>query len=389
MKKSLFLRCLLLVFTFHCSTSLAKTGHSSKGKTPEQQHTAIIKSLEISEYQLKFGIQEEFGRVVESYQYDSTKKLVESRAYFQNGAIRSKTRFYHDSIGNIISTFTYSTYCDSVDSSSIFIKDSVNFFQSVLSTGKESETIFPAQKNGKDLLTNSKLNETPIGSIVTKTEYFYDDRSLLIEKVRHRYVYDSINVISLFVTDTTIILDENEEQIFPTDSIGFDLSYDYDTLGNIVKASLYQNGKRFSYFTNKHDKLNRKVELVEFNDDGAIIQKKGFRYNPKEQKNEEVLYDDNGNVVSKTIIKFDKKNNIIDLSTFDTTRYLISETKRVFDKNGYINEESFFSKNGKLDGKFSYKYDSSGNIFEKYWYVEKSDKPTTFRRYIYDYDQKK
>ena len=57
MKKSLFLRCLLLVFTFHCSTSLAKTGHSSKGKTPEQQHTAIIKSLEISEYQLKFGIQ--------------------------------------------------------------------------------------------------------------------------------------------------------------------------------------------------------------------------------------------------------------------------------------------------------------------------------------------
>ncbi|MBS4029350.1 MAG: hypothetical protein KGZ58_12035 [Ignavibacteriales bacterium] len=357
---------------------------SSQKKVAEAEaRTPVLKSLSVKEYKLKFGVQEEFGKVAEEYFFDSSGNLVESIFFFPNNTIREQRLFQFDSSNNILAEILYRVYIDSTDSTRLFQKD----FESLL---EETENI-PSQRLILPIFTTpedtvAKVWFTPLGNSLQKTTYIYDE-GLLVEKHTTRSTYLPEDSVTFSYNDTTGIIIQDEDFLLnelALQRLDVQSYFEYDDNMRRSEERIVSDKQQLKMLSYKYNGNGQRIEKIIHDSSGGIISKIESRYSAK-KITEEVVYDTDGKVVNKTLFKYNAKGKLMQKTTLDTLRYVFADLKQSYDTQGRLTEEVRSANNGRIDGKNVYRYNANDDVSEQHWYLRTSPNPSRMRRYSYEF----
>ncbi|MBM4165709.1 MAG: hypothetical protein FJ218_02125 [Ignavibacteria bacterium] len=375
----IFILCFLFIsFLFIGFSSQQKT-RTARGTVPETKDTLHIQSLNVWQYSLKFGVQEEYGRKIETSRFDSLGNVLERITYLDNDVISSIEMFMFDSATILLEKVHYTAYYDSTDSAQLFHHDSLNFVEEEI---QKEQPFFPRIITSLDtIVREERVRDLPYGGVYARTRFFYNEKRLKVEEKTERIDYDSISVSTLNIGDSIVI--DDEEGI--KQRIDFVKTFRYNSSNNRIAINVLIAGNEVYNLVFQYNKYGKQREKVQYDFTGALRKKISYRYSERGVLTDDVWYDADGKVLAKSLYKYDGRGNEIEFGKYTTERMFSEGIRRVYDKKGRKTEEIFLEKNGRVAWKNSYSYNKEGFVAEQLYYKKNSAMPFLVRKFEYEY----
>ncbi|MCH7401997.1 hypothetical protein ACFOUP_15700 [Belliella kenyensis] len=296
------------------------------------------------------------GHVFE-YEYDTNGNIIETREYMSGNPI-SKTLYNYAADGKLLNKIRYEG--------------------KVFSTEEEWQS------------HRANIPNLPHEGLYLRTNRIIDEKGN--ESVT---IYEEDGQVEYFINE---FKDEKSrivkfKTIYPhSDSFGYQNTWDYDTLGNLVKFKKYKGPENSLewIFEYKYDQDNRIIQETslhympksssKMNEKGHLEdQTKGYFLDKESSIIKSYSYDDAGDLISFSIHKysgelikketfefsFDEKGNETHYIIKNTDGNIIEETKRKFDSHDNMLERIIVDANGEIHLKETYKYDSEFKVIEQ------------------------
>ena len=137
---------------------------------------------------------------------------------------------------------------------------------------------------------------------------------------------------------------------------------------NVLELQYKEKPEKWEVPKEIYNSLNQKIESIEYNDEGEIINKTKYYYDINNKLIEEKFYFESDNLILNTTYLY--KNDLLDIktindfSTLSNGKHTISYVIYKYDNNNLISEHYKSITEERLS---VYKYDNNNNLIETYY----------------------